>query len=275
MVAAGCGDLQRATGDRLADHVAQVGTLGIHRRIIGGDEAAQPVLAAQVGADLEQAVRRQHVDRAGQTCLVGIGPRQDHPAAVATGTERRGQRAVYAAQLASQGQLADELQSGDSIGRHLAAGDQDAQRDRQVKARAVLGQVGRCQVDRDAPLRHLELGAEQGRPHAVLGLAHRGLGQADDRHPRQAAGQMHLDLDRRRLHAALGAAVDEGDGHVRGRSNPWPRGEAPGSSRIRPSRRARRAPAALLRFPEPGAPAARASRGCAAARRAARRNPRG
>src|SRR3546814_9535993 len=58
-----------------------------------------------------------------------------------------------------QGQLAEELPLRQRLHRHLPAGGEDAPRDRQVEAAAVLGQVGGGEVDGDRALRELELRA--------------------------------------------------------------------------------------------------------------------
>jgi hypothetical protein len=80
-------------------------------------------------------------------------------------------------------------------------------------ARSKRQQIGRRQVDGDAPERKLEPGVEQRAADPVLALLHRRLGQANDGQPRQAVGQVYLDGHERRLDPDLGAAVDDGDGH--------------------------------------------------------------
>jgi len=56
--------------------------------------------------------------------------------------------AAHGAQFAAQGQLTRELPARQPRGVDLAAGREDAERDRQVEAARVLGQVGRREVDR-------------------------------------------------------------------------------------------------------------------------------
>ena len=80
---------------------------------------------------------------------------------------------------------------------------------------AILGQIRRRQIHRHAPARIIEARILDRDPHAIARLFHRGLRQADDRRPRQAAGQMHFDRNRRRRDAVLGAAVDDGEVHAR------------------------------------------------------------
>ncbi len=70
--------------------------------------------------------------------------------------------------------------------RELAGGGEHGRRDRQVEARPRLAQVGRRQVRRDPLLRELEAGVDQRRAHPLARLAHRRVGQADERERRAA-----------------------------------------------------------------------------------------
>ena len=64
--------------------------------------------------------------------------------------------------------------------------EQDAERDREVERRAGLSDLGRGEVDRDPARRVVEPGVAQRAAHALPRLGQRGVGQADDREPRQA-----------------------------------------------------------------------------------------
>jgi hypothetical protein len=75
----------------------------------------------------------------------------------------------------------------------LSRGGEDAERDRQVEAPAFLAQLGRCEVDRDAPRWKLEARVHERRANAVAALLHFGVGKADDGERRQAVGEVHLD----------------------------------------------------------------------------------
>jgi hypothetical protein len=68
----------------------------------------------------------------------------------------------------------------------LPAGNQQRQRDRQIEAAALFGQLGRRQVDRDASGRKRIAGIQQRRAHALAALAHHGSRQTDDGEIRQA-----------------------------------------------------------------------------------------
>ncbi|MNT68640.1 hypothetical protein D3C72_2068900 [compost metagenome] len=101
------------------------------------------------------------------------------------------------------------------FGRNLAAGGQDAQRDGQVEAAGLLGQVGRCQVDGDAAVGEFVAAVEDGGAHALAAFAHAGVGQADDGEDRQAVGQVRFHAHRRRGDAGQRAAAQDGKTHVR------------------------------------------------------------
>ena len=115
------------------------------------------------------------------------------------------QRAAHRPQFARQRQLAGELIAGQPAGIDLSAGGQDAQRDGQVEAARVLGQVGRREVDRDAlVVRELQPAVLQRRAHPLARFLHFHVGQPDQREAGQAVGQMHLDRDGRSLQARPG-----------------------------------------------------------------------
>ena len=93
----------------------------------------------------------------------------------------------------------------------LPARGEDAERDRQVEAPRLLRQVGGREVDGDLARGKLEVRVLQRRAHAVARLAHLGLRQPDEIDARQAAGEMHLDRDRRRGEPGERAAAHDGD----------------------------------------------------------------
>ena len=219
VVLAGGGDLQRAPGLELAAHVAHVRDRPrLGRRGRGG---GQGLAAAEQGADFQQGAGADDLGAGGQGGLAGVVRRHHQPAARGGGRHRRRQCGIDAAQLPRQAEFADEFGVAQGIGRDLAACGEDAQRDRQVEAAAVLGQVGRGQVDGDAPLRELELRAVDRRAHPVLGFADRGLGQADDGHARQAAGQVDFNRNRGgrdpRTRASMHECECHGEASVGGR----------------------------------------------------------
>ena len=127
--------------------------------------------------------------------------------------ERDGQCAIDRADLAIESQLADELEALQVCREDLlGVRGEDTERDREVIAAAVLGQVGRRQVDRQAPGRgKAKAGIGDGPVHAIAALAHRGFGQTDDREARHAVGEIDLDHHRWCGDADLGAGVNDGE----------------------------------------------------------------
>ena len=85
--------------------------------------------------------------------------------------------------------------------------------------RPFLAHARRGEIHRDAPLGILESGVPHRRPDAILGLAHRAVGQPDGRRVRQARGDVDLDVDDDRVDAAEGAGADARE-HDLARANP-------------------------------------------------------
>ena len=213
VVVAGRGDLQRAPRMRLSAHVRQVGSGAVLQREC--DRLRQGLAAGQRATDFKQRACGGRFDLARQRGFGAVARGHDQLAPGLRRGESRRQRAIDGAQFASQPELAEEFVSVQAIERNLPAGGENAECDRQVEAAAVLRQVGRRQVHGDHPCRELELRALDRRAHAILRLAHRGLRQPDDRHPRQSAGQVHLDAHRGRVHARSRTAVHECQTHGR------------------------------------------------------------
>ena len=61
---------------------------------------------------------------------------------------------------------------------------------------AFLGQVGGREIDGDPPRRERQAGGDQRRAHALAGLGHRLVRQADDGKGRQSRRDLHLHVDR-------------------------------------------------------------------------------
>ena len=96
--------------------------------------------------------------------------------------------------LAAERQLADERAAARS-GADLLRPEQDAEGHRQVERGAGLAQVRRGEVDRDAPRREHEAGVADRAADPFAGLLDGRVGQADDREPGQARGDVDLDAD--------------------------------------------------------------------------------
>ena len=73
--------------------------------------------------------------------------------------------------------------------------------DRQIVVAALLGQVGRREVDDDPARRQRQAAGVERRLYPVAALRHRLVGQADDAEIGLTRRDLHLDIDRHRLDA--------------------------------------------------------------------------
>lgn len=89
-------------------------------------------------------------------------------------------------------------------------GGENAHRHGQVEGGAVLLDVGRRQIDGDAPHRELVARVADGRLDPVLAFLDRPLGQADGGELRQPLADVHLDLDGIGVDAEQGAGQNPG-----------------------------------------------------------------
>ena len=108
------------------------------------------------------------------------------------------------------------------LGVELAGGDEERDRERQVERRADLAQVGRREVDRDPLLRELVARVDDRRPDALARLAHRLVGEADDRERGQPEPDVGLDPDPPGLDAVDGEGGDAGE-HGQNAASRWSR----------------------------------------------------
>ena len=193
VVAPGRGDLQGPLGAFLALHVAQVG-----RRLVVEHGArlgrAHHLRAAEMVDHRDQRPRGQDLGAAGPGRLRPVGLRADQAQAHGAGRHRRGQHPGHRRDAAVQRQLADRRPAVQGVGRQHPHGRHDAKRDGQVVVAALLGKVGRGQIDHDAPGRQGEAQAGEGAPDPLAALAHRLVAQADDDRADLAAGELDLDL---------------------------------------------------------------------------------
>ena len=69
-------------------------------------------------------------------------------------------------------------------------------------------------VELEERLAKLETALDDGGSYAVAAFFNFGVGQSDDIEMRQAVGKVGFHFDQRRIHAAQGAAVNQGKRHV-------------------------------------------------------------
>ncbi len=194
-MAAGGGDLQRPLGGLLALDVGQV------RQVFGavGNAGFRPrhdLGAAEMVGHGDQAAWRQdgHLGaRPGR--FRSAGGRADQAVAGGVGGHGGGQDPGNGGDGAVERQFAErgetvELVAGDGADRR-----HQRQCDRQIVMAALLGQVGRSQIDDDALGRQGQAGGVEGGADALAAFGHRLVGQADDDEIGQARGDLDLDVD--------------------------------------------------------------------------------
>ena len=215
VVAAGSGDRQRADRRGVPADVAQVLAVGPARRRGRCRRKLGRWVAAQDRRDSREIAHSgdcHAFDEAGLRRALARDDESVEP--VAPCALGHGERPAARAQLAAEGQLAEDGPAVDALRRHLAAGDEQSARRREVVARPRLREVRGCEVDRDAPVRELEAGVAHGGVHALARLTDGGVAAADDGEARKAGAQIDLDGD-----PACGEAVD-GEGGEAGEHGP-------------------------------------------------------
>ena len=125
-----------------------------------------------------------------------------------SGTESDGQDAPDAADLAAQGEFADDAEIGQARAIELVFGGEHAQGDGQVEAGAFLFDVGGGEIDGGAAHGGCEAGVDEGGPDAVGAFLDGGVGEADDDDLWIAVAGVDFDFDFIGIHAEDGAGED-------------------------------------------------------------------
>ena len=100
------------------------------------------------------------------------------------------------------------------FGINLPAGSEYAQCNWQIKPARILGQVSRCQVNRDALVAgKLQSGVLDGRAHPFPRFFDFSFSQPHQGKAGQTIGQMHFDANRPRIQPQQGATVDNRKAH--------------------------------------------------------------
>ena len=212
-MATGCRHFQRAFRAQLTLDLGQVRlrcstNIGFRRR-----QRQQIALTAKMCGDFQYCFgdsrfdlnkrRLDSVGRGNQDAVPGAGRSQG-----------RGKNAGHAANFAVQRELAVELDSAESLVGHLASGREYTQRDCEIETASGLRHVGRREADRNSLLWPVETRSNDCAADAVLALANRRLGHADDRERRQTARQKDLDRNGWRVRAELRTALQYGETHA-------------------------------------------------------------
>ena len=138
--------LQRSPGLILATHIAQIQRRRPVLRRCGGWVGNEGNAPDQVGDDVEQVRRRQHFQSIDQGRLIGVGLGQDQAPPGLTGGHGEGQHAGYRPQPTIEGQFAGTLDTLQCGGGQLAGSHQQTQRDGQIEASTLLGQIGGSKI---------------------------------------------------------------------------------------------------------------------------------
>jgi hypothetical protein len=104
----------------------------------------------------------------------------DQLATLAARRDGGGNHARDGPQATIESQLCEKFMLCKIVLWYLPRGTEDTQCDREVKAPALLGQIGWSQVYGDTAIRESEVGVEDGAADAILAFSHGGLWEAND-----------------------------------------------------------------------------------------------
>ncbi len=105
---------------------------------------------------LQQVTHRNHPQPRRQAGFLGVYRRNDQRPLRRTCRQRSRQHTLNRPNRPRQRQLAQALNILQRNQRHLPAGGQQPQRNRQIKPPAILGQISRRKVECDAPRRKIQ-----------------------------------------------------------------------------------------------------------------------
>ena len=168
--------------------------------------------AAQDAGQVSEGLDARDVDAVHELCLGHAVERHDEPLEPGPpGALGHGERAAARADLAVEGELAEDRKALQRLGGDVARGGQDRAGDREVEAGPRLAQRRGREVDGDAAQREVEPGVEDGRAHALARLAYGAVGEPDDREAGQAGAHVDLHGDAPRLEAVDGEGDHAGE----------------------------------------------------------------
>ena len=200
VVAPGGGQLESPSSALVPSDVGEVRVWRLGRRRDRFDRLGLP-FPAKIGRSLDEMADGNRLDaREGNLCG-GVGCAEKASDARSPSRLGTGKGTRHGSEPAVEAELSERGVVGEAIGRQLARSSKHGERDREIEARALFPQAGRCEVDSDAAKRPLQLSACDAAANALLRLLARLVRQADDRERRHASLQVRLDLDRSRLEA--------------------------------------------------------------------------
>ena len=204
----------------LADDVFEVG-----RRLIARFTARRErhgidldVLDVEPVAAHDVAKRRgaEHLDARHEPRLGGVRVRHDdapHPRAGRGGDG--GQHTGHGPQATVETQFAHMRGLQQRRGIHRRFGRKSGDRDREIEARAVLGQARGREVDGELATRQRQVAVRARIVHPLMRLAHGLVGEADDHEGGRLVRQVGFDLDEISVQAREHDAPRAPDGHRR------------------------------------------------------------
>ena len=152
--------------------------------------------------ELDQGARRQDLDvAAGPGCLGPAGLGANQPVIALIGGHGGRQSARHRRDRPVERQFSQHREALKGIGRNGPDGRHDAERDGQVVMTALLGQVGRGEVDRDALGWQGKARGDERRANPLAGLPHRFVRQADDHEGDRPRRNLNLHIDCARFDA--------------------------------------------------------------------------
>ena len=200
IVTAGGGDLQGALGALLPLHIGKVRQRAA-RSLKPRPRTLQKLAPGEVIDELNERGGREHRHvRARPGSFRAAFLRADQTMAARIGADGGRQHAGNRGEPPVQRQFPNDGKAFEAVGTDGADRRHQPQSDRQVVMAALLGQVGRGEIDGDALGRQGEAGGDQRGAHPLLGLGHRLVGQPDQIERRQAGAHLHLHVDRAGLH---------------------------------------------------------------------------
>ena len=163
--AAGCGRRPRRFRARawlrLAFHVAQIRVRYSPARLQRAARSASALAPGQMRADFEQGARRHGSPRGSASAASAAFAAGSTKAAAVARYARaswRARRAPGAARRSAPARRRIHIRASWRVG-NLPGGGEDAERDRQIEAPALLGQIGGREIDGDAPRREIRIAA--------------------------------------------------------------------------------------------------------------------
>lgn len=200
-MAAGRGQLERATGPLLSSHVSQVRSLRARSLAVRRDVRRRPASAVQIRHRLGQMAERDRLYTRKRSLGRGLSGTED---ALEAASPRSLSDREYAADRTKppiECELTDDGVPPKRRRFHLPRGGEDRQRDGEIERRSLLAQFGRREIDDDAAFRELELSRGDSTAYALFRLLAGSIRQPDDGQRGLPVGQVGLDLDAARLEA--------------------------------------------------------------------------